>query len=474
MRFARSMFRGYAGGWATLIGLALCVQYLFFNVACTASLPSVQGWFKPHSQPVQFQDGQGPLSHAQSAEILKKLSGSGETNILSRHIALEQAVVGSPLVIGNKVVLLQDGPATYQAMFAAIRKAKFNINLETYIFEDDDIGRKFADLLINKKNHGVEVNLIYDSVGTINTPRAFFDRLQDNGVHLVEFNPVNPLQLKKEWLINKRDHRKLLIIDGQTAFLGGINISGVYSSGSLTKRKKSRSPQEPAKWRDTHMQIDGPVVAEFQKLFFSTWEKQKGEPLSGRHYFPALKPHGKEVVRAIGSAVDDPYSLIYVTLLSAIINAEEYVHLTNAYFVPDPQLLQALEDAARRGVDVKLILPSRTDFWAVFHAGRSYYTELLRAGVKIYERRDAVLHSKTAVVDGVWSCIGSTNLDWRSFLHNDEVNAVVLGPAFGDQMQAMFAADIQESNVIDLPHWQRRSLILRIQERFARLWQYWL
>ncbi len=474
MHSRHSIFRGFAGGWATLIAIVLCAQYLFFSVACSASLPSFHDWAKPHAQPVQFDDGQGPLSREQSAAILKKLGGAGETNILSRHIALEQAVVGSPLVIGNKVALLQDGPATYQAMFAAIRKAKYNVNLETYIFEDDEIGRKFADLLIDKKKQGVEVNLIYDSVGTINTPRAFFDRLKDSGVHTVEFNPVNPLEVKKEWLINKRDHRKLLIVDGRTAFLGGINISGVYSSGSFAKRKKSRSAKEPAKWRDTHMQIDGPVVAEFQKLFLGTWEKQKGEPLSGRHYFPVLKANGKEVVRAIGSAVDDPYSLIYVTLLSAIINAEEYVHLTNAYFVPDPQLLQALEDAARRGVDVKLILPSHTDFWAVFHAGRSYYSELLRAGVKIYERRDAVLHSKTALVDGVWSCIGSTNLDWRSFLHNDEVNAVVLGPEFGEQMQAMFIADIEESNVIDLQHWQHRSFILRIKERFARLWQYWL
>ncbi|MBI3545774.1 MAG: cardiolipin synthase [Gammaproteobacteria bacterium] len=478
MNFKPSIFRRYANGWTVIIFIALFAQYLFLNVACTASLPYFNSaWFGgANARTVHFEDGKGPLSREQSAEIYNNLSRFGETTILSRHMALEQAVVGSPLVVGNKVTLLQDGPATYKAMFAAIRKAKHHINMETYIFEDDEIGRQFADLLIAKKSHGVEVNLIYDSVGAINTPRAFFDRLKANGIRVLEFNPVNPLAVKKEWLINNRDHRKLLIIDGGTAFLGGINISGVYSSGSLAnkKHKKAQAAKQPAKWRDTHVQIDGPVVAEFQKLFLATWKKQNGEPLMQGKYFPSIKQKGTEVVRAVGSAADESYSMIYVTLLSAVINAENFVHLTNAYFVPDPQLLQVLEDAARRGVDVKLILPSRTDSWAVFHAGRSYYTELLRAGVKIYERRDAVLHAKTALIDGVWSSVGSTNLDWRSFLHNDEVNAVVLGPEFAEQMQAMFVQDLHESDAIELDRWRHRSFMLRVEERFARLWQYWL
>src|SRR5204863_6019383 len=145
---------------------------------------------------------------------------------------------------------------------------------------------------------------------------------------------------------------------------------------------------------------------------------------------------------------EEAYSLIYATLLSAIGSAETSVHLTNAYFVPDPQLLAALETAARRGVDVTLILPGRTDSWLVFHAGRGYYDQLLRAGVKIYERRGVILHSKTALIDGVWTTVGSTNLDWRSFLHNHELNAVVLGAEFGSQVQAMFAKDISESDAI--------------------------
>jgi cardiolipin synthase len=179
-------------------------------------------------------------------------------------------------------------------------------------------------------------------------------------------------------------------------------------------------------------------------------------------------------VRAIGSSPEDPFSLIYVTLLSAIASSETEVLITNAYFVPDPQLLAALKAAAARGVDVRMVLPGKTDSALVFHAGRSYYDELLKSGVKIFERRDALLHAKTAVIDGVWSTVGSTNLDWRSFLHNREINAVVLGTEFGDQMRAAFERDELQSNPITLEHWRHRSVVLRTQEAFARLWQYWL
>jgi cardiolipin synthase len=163
-----------------------------------------------------------------------------------------------------------------------------------------------------------------------------------------------------------------------------------------------------------------------------------------------------------------------VTLVSAINTAATSIYLTNAYFVPDPQLLASLKDAARRGVDVRIILPGQTDFWAVFHAGRSHYSELLGAGVKIYERQGALLHSKTALIDGVWSCIGSTNLDWRSFVHNNEVDAVVLGDSFAQQLRAMFDDDMNESKAIDLKQWHQRSMLLRMKEWSARLWEYWL
>ena len=425
-------------------------------------------------QPVQLEGAFGPLTPQQSKAILDRLkSGGKEASIFDRHLALEEAIVGSPLVVGNKVVLLLDGPATFQAMFTAIRDARDHINMETYNIEDDEVGNRFADALIEKQAQGVQVNFIYDSVGAINAPKAFFKRLADSGIKVLEFNPINPLKVRKGWDVNQRDHRKLLIVDGQTAFLGGINISGVYSGGSYTQRSRGRTEGEPP-WRDTHLQVDGPVVGEFQKLFLATWKKQKGEPLAPRNYLPQLSNKGKEVVRAIGSSPDEPYTLMYATLLSAIGSAETSVNLTNAYFVPDPQLLAALKDAAQRGVDVKLILPSYSDSWLVFHVGRSHYEELLSAGVKIYERRDALLHAKSALIDGVWSTIGSTNLDWRSFLHNDEVNAVILGHEFGAQMQAMFEKDLASSNPITLEQWEQRSISERLKETAARVWEYWL
>jgi len=262
-------------------------------------------------------------------------------------------------------------------------------------------------------------------------------------------------------------------VDGQTAFLGGINISSVYSSGSSRRPSKPR-PDGEQPWRDTDLQIDGPVVAEFQNLFLATWLAQQGEPLAARNFFPTLQAQGKDVVRAIGSSPDDEFSLIYVTLLSAIASAETEVWLTNAYFVPDPQLLAALQAAAARGVDVRVVLPGRTDSALVFHAGRSNYDRLLQDGIVLFERRDALLHAKTAVIDGVWSTVGSTNLDWRSFLHNQELNAVVLGTEFGDRMRKAFADDVARSELITLAQWRKRSLALRAKEQFARLWQYWL
>ena len=455
--------------WRTAAAGALLVA------AGCATLPDARLYMEGrNAAPVQVSGARGSLSPEKSAAIIADLKRqSGDVDILQKHVALEQAIVGTPLVAGNRAVLLEDGPATYRAMLAAISAAKDHINLETYIIEDDEMGRQFADLLLARQAAGVQVHLIYDSVGCIRTPREFFERLKEGGVQVLEFNPVNPLTAKKGWQVNNRDHRKLLLVDGRTAFIGGINISNVYSSGSSPTRSTPSSPKSGG-WRDTQIQIDGPVVAEFQKLFLATWEKQHGPPLAGKNYFPALSPRGNELVRSIGSSYDDPHSLIYLTLISAITNAEKSVHLTNAYFVPDPQILQALLDAARRGVDVTLILPALSDSNLVFHAGRSYYTELLAAGVKIYERGGGVLHSKTVVIDGVWSCIGSTNLDWRSFLHNDEVNAVILGPEFAQQMQAMFERDLAASTAITAEAWARRPLRFKLKELMSRIWQYWL
>jgi cardiolipin synthase len=453
------------------IEVAIAVGVCGLALANCASLPDTQFLSDRYEQQAShFRSAWGPLSEKRSAAIVARLkAASGDLDILDKQTVLEQQIGGSALVVGNKVTLLQDGPATYRAMFAAIRAAKDHINIESYIIEDGEIGQQFAELLLERQSHGVQVNAIYDSVGAFGTGKVFFDRLAQAGVQLVEFNPVNPLKLKKGWAPNHRDHRKLLVVDGATAFLGGINISNVYSSGSsIGHRDQAVDPT--LGWRDTDVQIEGPVAAEFEKLFLATWGKQGGKPLAQASAAQVVQPRGDEIVRAIGSTPDDTFSLIYLTLVSAITNSEKQVYITNAYFVPDPQLLKALLDAAHRGVDVRLVLPGTSDSPAAFHAGRSYYAELLEAGVKIYERRGSLLHVKTAIVDGVWSCVGSSNLDWRSALDNDEINAVILGRDFGRQMQAAYAKDIAASGAIDRATWERRPIELRFKEFGARLW----
>ncbi len=481
------------------------------QIVATDSAPVGKSVGTAATPAIRLETAAGKLSVKQSQTVLDRLDrGAPDTGIFERHLALEEAISGEPLTTGNRVALFQDGRSTYAAMSKAILAAKDHINVETYIIEDDDIGQAFVKSLLDKQSAGVQVNLIYDSVGSINTPRTFFEGLTAAGASVLEFNPVNPLTAKNGWEINQRDHRKLLIVDGKTVFLGGVNISSVYSSGSFGRnrvvKQDTKKGEKPVPWRDTHIQIDGPVVASFQRMFLSTWAKQNGKPLKERVYFPALKAEGKEVIRAIGSSSDDSplrrtrsnsnaaatvnndtnakaapdapddkaAALIYMTLLSAIASAETSISLTNAYFVPDMQLINALELAVKRGVKVKIILPGHTDSALVFHAGRSYYQNMLASGIEIYERSDKLLHSKTVLIDGVWSSVGSSNLDWRSFLHNDEVEAVVLGTEFGNQMLKMFEQDLAASQQVTLTQWESRSLLLRVKESAARLWAYWL
>ncbi len=442
-------------------------------LAGCATLPDLKGLRRGSVQKQQQErlDTQFVSSQRQARQAIEKLERAGQGNLLRRHLAYIEAINGPPLIAGNEARVLIDGPATFKAMFAAIQRARDHVNLETYIFDDGAIGERLADVLIEKRRQGVEINILYDSVGSLSTPPEFFERLKANAIKVCEFNPVNPLK-GKGWRINNRDHRKILIVDGETAFTGGINISGVYSAGSFGSKQKKASINKG--WRDTHVKIDGPAAAEFQNLFVNTWRKQCSSNLAQGNFFPKLSAKGDKVVRVIGSSPDDALNVTYVALLSAIAHAEKSVYLTMAYFVPDPQTIETLQDAARRGVDVKLILPGFSDFAAVFHAGRSHYADLLQAGVKIFEHRDALLHAKTAVIDGVWSTIGSTNMDWRSFLHNEEVNGVVLGEKFADEMQSMFERDLAGATPIDLARWEARGPILRMKEWGARLWEYWL
>jgi cardiolipin synthase len=484
-------------------------------VGC-ASLPEVHPWFAPGAgtKAPAMVGSRGPISPQRSAAILARIQArSGGADVLDRHLAIEEEVAGQPLALGNVATLLYDGPAFYNSMFDAIGKARDHVNIEFYIIEDDEVGRKFSELLIGKAAAGVSVNLMYDSVGSGKTPPGYFKRLRDGGVKVLEYNPVNPLKARGAWRINNRNHRKVVVVDGGVGYTGGINISDVYSSGSSPGRRSERgsglssgsglaggstpfgsggtssaSASSPAGsrvgsapderpavgWRDTNVRIEGPAVAQLQQIFLETWKKQGGEELPERNWFPDVPRAGKHPVRIVASGPGDAAPAIYVATLSAIAHAEKSVRITMAYFVPDAQTTDALKGAAARGVDVSLVLPSYTDFWAVFHAGRSHYSDLLAAGVRIYERQDALLHAKTIVVDGVWSTVGSSNLDWRSFLHNEELNAVILGRGFGDQMDTMFERDVRRSLRIEPQAWARRPLDVRMKELAARVWEYWL
>lgn len=419
---------------------------------------------------VRVMNARGQVTLHTTGRLASRLTGNGRSELLQRHLGFMESLDGPPLIAGNDTRLLIDGPAAYGAMFRAISQARDHVNLETYIFDDDAVGHQLADLLIRKQAEGVQVNLIHDAVGTLRTPAEFFQRMAGAGIQIVKFNPVNPFS-RRGWQINNRDHRKIVVVDGRLAFTGGINFSDVYSSGSS---RIAREPTTEEGWRDTQIEIRGPAVAQFQRLFLETWQKQRGPPLAKRDYLPRLDRQGDKLVRVIASEANERINHLYLEILSAITHAEETIHITMAYFVPDRQTIDALCDAARRGVDVKLVLPGFSDFPAVFHAGRSHYSTLLAAGVKIYERRDAMLHAKTAVIDGVWSSVGSANMDMRSFLHNNEVNAVILGTSFAIEMETMFRADLQRATAVDAQTWSSRSLILRLREQLARIWEYWL
>jgi cardiolipin synthase len=414
----------------------------------------------------------GQLSPLKSKSVVDRLKQSvGPTDVLERLTAVVESVTESPLTKGNKVILLADGKAAYAAMFKAISGAKNHINLESYIIEDDIIGHSFADLLLKKQREGVQINIMYDSMGSNKTPTAFFQRLRDNGIRVVEFNPVNPLKTTSNWELIHRDHRKMLITDGTLAIIGGINISKVYSSSPL-KRKKSATT--PIHWRDTDIQVEGPAVAEFQKLFIDSWVRQKGADLSGPNYYPVLKEQGTALLRVIGSIPGEANRIPFIVYVSAISLAEHSIHLTNSYFIPDTQILKALTDASGRGVDVTIILPGVTDSSLVLHAQRYNYAALLKAGVKIYEHDTSLLHAKTAVIDSVWSTVGSTNMDFLSLLNNDEVNAIILNREFAGEMEKMFASDLANSTQIRRDQWEKRSVVPKFKEWFVNLFVRWL
>lgn len=453
---------------------AIPVVLLIVSAALTAcaALPDVRYLNTSLAQSASptVTNARGTMGQTKTKSLLAQRWPKSTVN-LETLAALEEAATGIPLIAGNKITLLFDGPQTMTAMIAAITSAKDHINLETYIFDQDPLGLRFADLLIAKQQAGVQVSIIYDGVGALSTPEAFFDRMREAGIKLIAFNPVSPLARLGRWEINHRDHRKILIVDGAVGFTGGVNISGTYANSSFF-RSRNR-PSSKVGWRDTHIKIEGPAVAALQWAFLDTWASQQAGDLPERQYFPKLADVGDKVVRVLASQPDGDFEIFKAYML-AIQEAKKTIHITSAYFVPDQQIIEALCQAAKRGVDVKLVLPGISDVGLITHASHSFYSQLLANGIKIYELREAVLHAKTAVIDGVWSTVGSTNIDTRSFLHNNEINVIVLGDGFGRDMENAFAEDLRDSNEIIVETWDQRPAASHIKEWFARSMGYWL
>jgi cardiolipin synthase len=455
------------GACASMMALAACT-----SLPDRQSVKSEPVHVATMAQQVQVRDRAGTLAPAEEKRVLAAVKAEGDGELTEHHLRVLAASGEVDLYRGNATKLLLDGPATFGAMKAAIERARGRVLLESYIVEDSKMADELSALLSRKVAQGVSVALMYDGVGSFTTDEKYFDKLAGAGVAVCKFNPVNPLERPGYWGINHRNHRKVLVVDEEVAFTGGINISRVYSSGSSANRGSgSGGDEEMLKrgWRDTHIELRGPVVRAFARGFSSVWASQGCQGTLGSAAAPANARPGQRVVKVLESDPRDPTNRIYTALLQAIEASQRSVHLTMAYFAPGADMISALAGAARRGVDVVLVLPGRSDFTLVLHAGRSYYDELLSAGARIHEMDQAVMHAKTAVIDGVFSTVGSSNMDWRSWVANNEVNAIVLGSDFGKELEAVFQRDVAQSRQVQLDAWRDRGLSKRVMEQIGRM-----
>lgn len=428
----------------------------------------------PAEEPPFIMGAQKPFSKEKSRAVIDCFQQQvGPTDILSHHIRSMDKISKSPFIYGNTVTLLRDGPATLASMKEAIRNARDHIHLEIFIFRDDEVGRPLADLLIEKQAQGVQVRLIYDGFGSRKTPKQFFERMRAAGIALYEFNPFCLLDVTAKWKPHNRDHRKIIVVDGKTAFTGGINFYHVYAKSPYSR--SSGDDEKQLFWRDTQIKIQGPAVAEFQKLFIETWFQGKNDNIMlPSNLFPLLEEKGNTLVRVISSSPEQRIPDIYAAYISAIMHAKKSIHITQAYFIPNTDLLDALSHAAQKGVDVQIIVPGKSDFWIPVYAGQACYSRLLQSGVRLHQMKGAVLHSKTIVIDKVWSMVGSSNMDPLSFLHITEANAVILSTDFAKKMEDMFKEDLSKSKEIFLKQWQQRPWKNRFLEKIARIFDYWL
>jgi len=367
------------------------------------------------------------------------------------------ALTGAPIARDNRVDVLKNGVQIFPAMLAAIRGARKTINLEFYIYWDGEIGRQFAEALAERSRAGVAVKVILDAVGSAQMSRSLIDFMQRNGVDLEWYHPLRWYTLSR---FNHRTHRKLLIVDGTIGFSGGVGIADEWLGDADSKNH----------WRDTVVRVEGPVVTQMQFAFLDNWVKSRGELLTGLDYFPPREPRGNHLVQVIKSSPSEGSSTVKLLYIVSMVSAQQRIWIANAYFVPDRDTIRALEGAVRRGVDVRVIVPGEiVDVPIVRQASRLYYDDLLRRGIRLFEYQPTMMHAKTMVVDGIWTTVGSSNFDDRSFRLNDEVNVNIYDEGIAAQMEAMFEKDLAHSEEIKLQPWLRRPRFSKLKERISGL-----
>jgi cardiolipin synthase len=368
-----------------------------------------------------------------------------------------ESITGAPVSFGNDADLLINGDEIFPAYLGAIREAGETVNLLTYAYWRGDIATEVAETLCEKASAGVECNVILDAVGAAKMDRKLVKKMRERGVQVCFFRPPKPYAVKR---LQHRTHRKLLIVDGTTGFTGGVGIAEEWTGNA----------QDPDHWRDTHVRVRGPVVRGLQGAFAENWLECTGDVLAGDRYLPyidELEDGGPMQVMRSSATIGDTNAeaLVYLALAAA----KESIELTSAYFVPRPAFTDALVEAAERGVTLRILVPgSHIDKELVRTAGRAAYDELIGAGIEIYEYCPTMLHAKTLVVDGYWSCVGSVNFDNRSFQLHDEVALGVQSERFATRLHDVFERDLESSERIEPEAWAERPVTQRARERVTK------
>ena len=366
-------------------------------------------------------------------------------------------LLGPPFVAGNRALSLQNGDEIFPAMLAAIRSAKTSITFETYIYWSGDIGREFANALAERVGQGVKVHVLLDWVGSAKLEQQLIEKMSTAGVQIRKFHPPHWSHLGR---MNNRTHRKLLVVDGRIAFTGGVGVAPHWTGQA----------QDPDHWRDSHFQIEGPVVAQMQAVFLDNWIKVTGDVLLGAAYFPVLEPVGNSQAQIFSSSPSGGSESMQLMYLLAITAAARSIDLSAAYFVPDELSRAALVEALQRGVKVRIIVPGEhIDSDTVRSASRARWGPLLEAGAVIAEYQPTMFHCKVMIVDGLLVSVGSTNFDNRSFRLNDEATLNIFDATFASEQTAVFERDLGRSLRITAAQWQARPLREKLTEQWASL-----